>query len=274
MDIKSILRRMRLPREIYYKFQLKSQLKKLPADLWENNVNGLKALKGKYAGKRCFIIGNGPSLTTDDLDKLKNEYTFASNRIFTIYPKTEWRPTFYAIQDGVVLERMLEELGETIDSSTFGFISTNIYDLCADKTKDKSNVLWFPKRFCPPNKNRYSFSNDISKEVIEGLTITYSCIQIAAYLGFKEIYLLGVDHNYPIEIDDDGNIVKNDDSVKAYFGDAMVSMNDINLPKVVEMTRAYISAEKHSKENGYRIYNATRGGKLEAFRRVNLDELF
>lgn len=274
MDIKFMLRRMRLPREIYYKFQLKKQLAKIPKDLLENSFSNIEKLKGKYAGQRCFIIGNGPSLITDDLEKLKNEITFGTNRIFTIYNKTEWRPTFYAIQDDLVMGKMMSDLGETIKQSEFGFVSTNNYFLCREALNNIENVLWMPLRFCPPNKNIYRFSNDIKEEVFEGLTITYSCMQLAAYMGFSEIYILGVDHNYPIEIDDDGNIVRNDDSVKAYFGEAMVSMSDINLPKVVEMTRAYISAEKFSRKNGFRIYNATRGGKLEAFERVNFDELF
>ena len=96
-------------------------------------------------------------------------------------------------------------------------------------------------------------------------------MQLAAYMGFSEIYLLGVDHNYSIEIDSDGNIIKNDESVKNYFDEAKVSINDINLPKVVEMTRAYLSAERYSRDHGFRIFNATRGGKLEMFERVNFD---
>ena len=274
MDIKKALRQMRLPREIYYRFQLKQQLSKLPKELIKNNTEEMKKLKGKYTGQRCFIVGNGPSLTVEDLEKLKGEITFGSNRIFTIYGKTDWRPTFYANQDQVVLENMLAELNETVEQSELSFMSAHNYALCGEQLKKFDNVLWMAKRFSPPHNNRYGFSGDVSKEVIEGLTITYTCIQIAAYMGFSEIYLLGIDHNYPIEIDDDGNIVKNDDSVKAYFGDAMVSMSDINLPKVVEMTRAYISAEKYSKENGFRVYNATRGGKLEAFERVDFDKLF
>lgn len=274
MDVKKALRQMRLPRELYYRFQLKKQLSSLPKELLKNNAENFRKLKGKYAGKRCFIIGNGPSLTVDDLNKLKDEITFGSNRIFTIYGKTDWRPTFYANQDQVVLENMLGELCDTVSQSELAFLSAHNYSICGEQLKVFDNVLWMQKRFSPPHNNRYGFSPDASKEVIEGLTITYTCMQIAAYMGFSEIYLLGIDHNYPIEIDDDGNIVKNDDSVKAYFGDAMVSMSDINLPKVVEMTRAYISAEKYSRENGFRIYNATRGGKLEVFQRVDFDALF
>ena len=40
----------------------------------------IRSLQNKYEGKRCFIIGNGPSLTPEDLDRIKDEYSFASNR--------------------------------------------------------------------------------------------------------------------------------------------------------------------------------------------------
>ncbi len=33
--------------------------------------------KNKYAGKRAFLIGNGPSLVRTPLDRLCGEYTFA-----------------------------------------------------------------------------------------------------------------------------------------------------------------------------------------------------
>ena len=46
----------------------------------------LARLKNIHTGKRCFIIGNGPSLTSSDLDKLRdnNEICFGFNRIFYI----------------------------------------------------------------------------------------------------------------------------------------------------------------------------------------------
>ena len=45
-------------------------------------------------------------------------------------------------------------------------------------------------------KNPIGFSRDIASVVYSGQTVTYSMIQFAAYMGFKEIYLIGVDCNY------------------------------------------------------------------------------
>ncbi len=273
MGIKSLLRKMRVPRLIYYKIQQNKEKKVLPKEVYKGNDELIKSLKNRYKNKRCFIIGNGPSLTIEDLNKLTGEYTFASNRIFSLYNKTDWRPTFYAIQDELVLQSIKAKLKTIINNSTIGFVSMKQFKECEKELINSKNHVWFPIRFAPPKKNIYRFSNDVSKEVYEGLTITYSCIQLAVYMGFSEIYLLGVDHNYAIEIDNDGNIIKKDSSVKNYFDGGEPVVDNLNLPKVVEMTRAYLSAEKHSRRNGYRIYNATRGGKLEAFERVEFDEI-
>ena len=274
MRIKKLLRKMRWLRYLYYTIQFKNERKRLPSDLRLRNFSTLEKLKDAYKGERCFIIGNGPSLTIEDLEKLKDEYTFASNRICSLYEKTNWRPTFYAIQDELVVESIKMQLGEIVQQSKIGFVSMKHYIRCEKQCKEADNLVWFPLRFIPPKNKSYYFSDNATKQIIEGLTITYSCIQLAVHMGFKQIYLLGVDHNYAVEIDDDGNIIKEDLSVKEYFDEAKISLQDKNLPKVVEMTRAYISAEKKSKEGDFRVYNATRGGKLEIFKRVNFDELF
>ena len=65
----------------------------------DNRFSRLKSLKGKYAGKRCFITCTGPSLTIEDLEKLEGEYVFGMNSISLIHDKTKWKPDFYGIQD-------------------------------------------------------------------------------------------------------------------------------------------------------------------------------
>ena len=65
----------------------------------------LALYKGKFTGKRCFLIGNGPSLRAEDLTRLREagEITFAFNRIYSIFDQTPWRPNFYISQDELML---------------------------------------------------------------------------------------------------------------------------------------------------------------------------
>ncbi len=274
MGLKKALRKMRLLRTAYYKIQFKKDLKDIPKQVRLRNKDKLLQLKGAYQGKRCFIIGNGPSLTAQDLDMLTNEYTFASNRIFKIYEQTQWRPTFYCCQDSVVLENIQPQLKGVIPQSKTAFIAASQYKKCDKSIKETPNVVWMPLRFIPPKKNRFVFSENAEKEIIEGLTVTYSCIQLAVHMGFTEIYLLGVDHNYAIEFDEDGNVVSENKGLKNYFGGEENQKVVGTPPKVIQMTRAFISANRYSQNGNFQIYNATRGGKLEVFKRVDFDGLF
>ena len=59
----------------------------------------LQQLKNRYSGKRCFIIGSGPSMKIEYLDRLQNEFTFSANQIFKIFNQTNWCPTLYVKAD-------------------------------------------------------------------------------------------------------------------------------------------------------------------------------
>ena len=67
----------------------------------------LKCFKNIHEGETCFIIGNGPSLNSDDLEKIYKKCipTFAFNRIYLMFDNTNWRPSYYISQD----EKMLTE---------------------------------------------------------------------------------------------------------------------------------------------------------------------
>lgn len=121
---------------------------------------------------------------------------------------------------------------------------------------------------------KYSFSTDISKQINCRGTVTFTCMQIAAYMGFSEIYLIGVDHNYQNIINDSGEVVV-DNSVKDYFCKGYdEDIKDEVVHNMGNNTLAYIDAKKYCDESKKtKIYNATRGGKLEVFERVDLDIL-
>ena len=122
----------------------------------------------------------------------------------------------------------------------------------------------------------FSFSTDIAHQLDCRGTVTFTCMQLAAYMGFSRIYLLGVDHNYQKTIDIHGNVVV-DPNAKDYFCEGYD--DDIKDAVVHDMgnnTRAYQDAKAYCDQTRGRttIYNATRGGKLEVFERVGFDALF
>lgn len=220
----------------------------------------LKGIKNKHEGKRCFIIATGPSLMVEDLEKLTGEFTFSMNSICLAFDKTNWRPTYYGIQDIGLYQRM-KDLINGLDNEA-KFFGDHLFE------HYKFNVLKddyiFPINFLhhsKPNNTDYhtKFSKNPSSVVYNGHTITYSLLQIAVYMGFKEIYLLGTDCNYGSDMNH--HFINYD-----YIDPTYYRAKDM-------MTASYKEAKKYADKHQIKIYNATRGGMLEVFERVDLDHV-
>ena len=78
----------------------------LKKELDAKSSERLKKLENSYYKETCFIIGNGPSLSVDDLNLIKGKYSFATNRIFNLFDSCSWRPTFYCIQDSLLINEI------------------------------------------------------------------------------------------------------------------------------------------------------------------------
>jgi hypothetical protein len=235
------------------------------------NERRLASLRNREAGKRIFILGNGPSLNRTDVDRLAGETCIASNAIFLMFERKKFRPAYYTIEDYLVAE-----------------------DRRAEAAALKGCWKLFPedvRRFIPPDDQTIylnflrqydgfpKFSDQFLRRVYWGGTVTFMNIQLAYYLGAKNIYLVGFDHNYarPTEKDQVRGAVitsaNNDDANHfdpRYFG-AGYRWHD---PKVERMEEAYRIARQFLNERGVGIYNATDGGHLEVFPRVAYDSLF
>lgn len=227
-------------------------------------------LKDCHKGERCFIIGNGPSLTAEDLTALKNEYTFAANRIFYMFDKTEWRPTYYCAQDWIVVKDIADKFHEIIPNCKKAFIGAFCDNYLFRESLNDKNVLLYVDIF-PQSRKSICFSENVERHVFDGGTVTYAAIQIAVYLGFSEIYLLGVDHNYSSNSFSKNSVDKSE--VKTNYFEGMPSDIKVSKPNTDGSTLSFLKANEYAQEHGIRIFNATRGGKLEVFPRVQLESV-
>lgn len=236
----------------------------------------IKSLKGIHNGEACFIIGNGPSLKPEDLDLLDEAgmACFAANRIYKIFPETHWRPTYYMVLDGDVIS---EDLHTIVESHT-GTIFTN-YISTQGNTYQHDNVHclcpYEPFLLNPQHMYTNTLSDDPSKVSTKCSTVTVASIELAVYMGFKTIYLLGVDNNYKHVKKADGSVEVDPTMTSSYFvgGEPSKSLG----PSIVSaeyFNEAYEAAKRFAIQHDIKIYNATRGGKLEVFERVNFDKLF
>ena len=224
----------------------------------------LMQYKNQKNGKRCFIIGNGPSLQATDLDKLINEDCFACNHIEKMFQNTVWRPTYYMVSDAY--------FAQDIDITQFQNIFLSAYFRRNHKKYIRKSYYINVINKC--KKGYPVFSDDISKYISAGNTVTFCNIQLAVYMGYSELYLLGVDNNFNLTIDSKGKIESHEGKNHFYSDKYMDSKMEKNPSNVELMNKAYISAKRYCDLHNVKIYNATRGGKLELFERVDFDALF
>lgn len=235
-------------------------IKKRKAGENDPRFERIKKYKNKHKGQRCFIVATGPSLTMEDLSQLKNEITFGMNSITKIFDKTDWRPTYYGIQDPLVYEKMEESILAAYKNSDNVFVA----DYLGLYFKIPNNFIPFPYNgHYHIYRGKYTdysaeFSDNAYEVVYDGYTITYSLIQIAVYMGFEEIYLIGADSTYK-----KGG---NNHFVESGFVDknAHTSFN--------RLMTGYYEAKRYAEKHNIKIFNATRGGALEVFPRVDFDE--
>lgn len=230
-----------------------------------------RVLKNIHKGERCFIIGNGPSLTISDLDMLKDEYTFAANRIYFMFDKTKWRPTYYCAQDSIVIDDIKEKFVEVLPECKKMFLIRTCYKKVPKVIRDSKDVLFYCVRYKQSHKE-LKFCEDISCHISGGSTITYAAMQIAAYMGFKEIYLLGVDHNYALSSNTKGNKFA-EKEVKASYFEGMPTNIKLTVANTDASTLSFIKAKEYCDAHDIKIINATRGGKLEVYPRMQLEKI-
>jgi hypothetical protein len=238
------------------------------------NEKRFASLEDKYRGERCFIIGNGPSLNKLDLTNLKNEYTFGVNAIYLNFERMKFHPTFYVVEDYLVAEDRANEINKYDNPQLKFFGSYLDYVLNKDSKTIYTNVC------LNYQEDNYEplFSNDCLRRIGVGGSVSFICLQLAYYMGFKEVYMIGFDHNYDVpknaDLKKSAVIMSKEDDVNhfapGYFGKGY-RWHD---PNVERMERGFIAADKAFRKDGRKIFNATKGGKLEVFQRVEFDALF
>lgn len=228
----------------------------------------LKTLKNKHEGQRAFIICNGPSLKPEDLTKIfeNGDISIASNKIHNIFSKTNWRPTYYCVADEkyqfTLLDIMNQVPAEVKFFRTDSFVVTR---------KVESPTVWLNTDGNKTLVNFPKFSENIDEVIFAIATVTYMLVEIMVYMGVKELYIIGCDNSYSLEQKMDGTIVNH--GGVSYFTGSENRDNNI-IASTWEMNIAYEYLEKYGKKHGVKIFNATRGGHLEAFTRVDFDSLF
>jgi hypothetical protein len=227
-----------------------------------DSIDKLAAFKDKHRGQRCFIIGNGPSLKQTDLSQLKDEYTLGQNRIYLAFPEIGFETKYFLSVNDLVIEQCAREI-QALEMPRF--------------------VSWRARKWLKPQDNLFfihttytgeKFARDIRERVWEGGTVTYTSLQVAYFLGFSQVILVGVDHNYVTQGKPNATVTSQGDDPNhfhpGYFGKGF----RWQLPDLIQWEEAYRLARRTFEADGRSVVDATVGGKLTVFPKVDYSALF
>ena len=225
----------------------------------------IEDLKDKYVGKDIFIVATGPSLSVEDLDWLQNndEISIGVNGIFKLYGETDWRPTYYALDDVYLYKKYKADLGGINVDEVAKELAIFSEPVRKELTKNQRKCVGFiPICYYDHWFTHYSkifrYNSDIVMGHFDAYTVTNFAINLADYMGANRIILMGVDCDYFQD--------------KMHAGEKTGAHDDMDAKKLYD---AQVSGYKFVNQvlNGKRtrVLNATRGGKLEVFPRISME---
>jgi hypothetical protein len=237
--------------------------------------SALRMFKNCHLGERCFVLGNGPSLQNTDLAPLADEITFGTNGIFYMTRQCGFTPTYYVVEDNHVFADNLTRI-HAVEAVAKFFPSK--YRPILEPRPD-TFLLPTDWSFYSGSSEWYEtprFSHDIESVIYVGQSVTFLALQLASFMGFKEIYLVGVDYEYrvPEAARVDGlTITSVDDDPNHFHPEYFGKGKKWHLPKLDNVGKAMECARTATEEVGRTVFNATIGGKLEVFPRVDFRKL-
>jgi hypothetical protein len=226
------------------------------------SIRRLGELKDIHRGQRCFIIGNGPSLKQTDLTLLRDEFTFGMNRIYLGFPEMGFQTTYYLTVNSLVIEQCAADIRALSMPRFVCWRSHNVIGTAPD-------LNFLHTTYTGPK-----FAQDARGRLWESATVTYVALQLAFHMGFQRVILIGVDHNYSAQGKPNTTVVSQGDDKDhfhaSYFGKGF----RWQLPDLETSEKGYRMARNAYEQAGRQVLDATVGGKLTIFDKVEYHALF
>ena len=230
-----------------------------------NSIRQLTEMKDAHRGKRCFIIGNGPSLRQTDLSKLRNEYTFGMNRFYLMFPELGFQTTYFVSVNYLVIKQCIQEI---LPLSMPKFITWGCRSYVPNPTRDTV----FLNVDCPLVKP--GFYTDARGPIWHSATVTFVALELAYHMGFEQVILIGVDHNFATKGPAGQTVTSQGDDPNhfspKYFGKGF----EWQLPDLETSEIGYRLARQAYEKDGRQVLDATVGGKLTIFPKVDYTSIF
>ena len=233
--------------------------------------------RDRHKGRRCFVIGNGPSLKEQDLSPLADEITFVVN-YFHLHPiiSESWQPSYCCLSDPAYFDgrepiESIRDIVAKIPSAPF-FVPHYAYDFLQATNALPQDRTYYVG-MCGGLEDQWSDLPDFTKVTPGAQTVVQLAIMAAMFMGCSTIYLMGLDHNWLSHGGAPTNFyskeeVKNQPQGNIGNWDYSSLMN-----AMTTIWRVYEMHQRIAARHGIKIINVTRGGFLDVFERANYEEV-
>lgn len=222
----------------------------------------IKKLENRYPAQKAVILCNGPSLNRVNFDNLaaRGIFIFGLNKINLLFEKTDFRPTVIVAVNPYVIEQNAEFYNKTelplfLDSNGKRWV------------KFRDNV-----HFIHSASGCVGFARDCSISINQGHTVTYVAMQLAFYMGFKEVAIVGCDHSFATKGPANKTVIAEKNDLNHFDQNYFAQGVKWQLPDITASELHYELARDTFERHNRKIVNCTDGGKLEVFTRQPIDE--
>lgn len=225
---------------------------------WSSRAK-LRKWHNRYLGQKAVIMCNGPSLLKVDFDMLRDSgmFTFGMNKINMLFDKTDFRPSCIVTQQELVIQQNAEFFNSTELPLFFADVGVRFI-------KNRPNVHFFHETHVR------RFAQDVSWSLYGGHTVTFATLQIAFHMGFKEVALVGCDHNFAVKGPGSALATAKGPDLSHFDPNYFAHGSKWLLPDLFGSEVSYKMARDMYEARGRRVVNATEGGLLEIFDREPL----
>lgn len=259
-------------------------------------INSNRKYRNIHSGERCFIVGNGPSLKRLDLTKIHNEIVFTVNDIMSnkdIYTtlNSDYHilidPNYLLLDPNLQADRASIEKLKDINYEDKKPVCFVRHDAQSAFMKYEISSLLnlqyiYQHRYITDN---YSTKISTSKNMPASQNVIQAAIFTAIDMGFKDIYLIGVDMTsvfLTYEADDEGQpIIMENSHAHDYSEESKLDIltrfkydNEFMLYNYANTFTIFKHIRKYTEKRGVNVFNATKGGGLDVFERVRYESLF
>lgn len=221
----------------------------------------LQPLRNKYRGKRVVLIGNGPSLRKTNWASLKNEFTIGQNRIYLLREEMGFDPSFFVCVNDLLLQQFIGEM------AALPCLKVMDWTAAAEHTEQ------YPDLVCIPWVPTFRFHTDITKSWYMGGTVTFTSMQLAYYLGFQQVVLIGVDHRFNTTGPAGKAVVSQGADANHFHPDYFGKGVKWHLPRLDESEESYRLAKAAFEADGREIIDCTVDGALTVFPKKRLQDV-